>query len=221
MIVPGWAIIVMNSRRRADEGCRHPQSGAGGHLAVGHVGRRLWSAFGMDGWTARCIRKAPSCTTPTRQATMSTIRRRRRSWRRKPAITASRFRIFTTQQYDYMYKIAQVFEANLTEAGLQGRSAGDGLGDAAVAAQRCQHLGSLRHLQPGVSGPDAVQPVQRQLRGLVADADRSRRPYRPSPRRRTMPRGWRPGRRCRRCSTARCRASWSAIMRCCTASATS
>ena len=120
MIVPGWAIIVMNTKAgRLPPTCAYASQAA---LAAISPSDMLAAAFGPPSvWTLEgsiypkgtelYIADTPGYNAhdPAKAAAML----------KEAGYSGKPFRIFTTMQYDYMYKIAQVAEANLTEAGFK------------------------------------------------------------------------------------------------------
>jgi peptide/nickel transport system substrate-binding protein len=118
MIVPGWAIIVMNTKGILSADLRIRQAA----LAAISPADMLAAAFGPPSvWTLEgsiypkgtelYIADAPGYNAhdPAKAAAML----------KDAGYKGQPFRIFTTAQYDYMFKIAQVAEANLTEAGFK------------------------------------------------------------------------------------------------------
>jgi peptide/nickel transport system substrate-binding protein len=118
MIVPGWAIIVMNTKGALTADLRMRQAA----LAAISPADMLAAAFGPPSvWTLEgsiypkgtelYIADAPGYNAhdPAKAAAML----------KDAGYKGQPFRIFATAQYDYMFKIAQVAEANLTEAGFK------------------------------------------------------------------------------------------------------
>jgi peptide/nickel transport system substrate-binding protein len=118
MIVPGWAIVVMNTKSALTSDVRIRRA----VLAAISPSDMLAAAFGPPSvWTLEGAlypkgtelydANAPGYNEhdPAKAMKMA----------KEAGYDGRPFRIFTTQQYPYMYSIAQVFEANLTEAGFK------------------------------------------------------------------------------------------------------
>ena len=86
-------------------------------------------------------------------------------------------RFLVTKQYDYMFKIGQVAQAQLAEVGLHCRRAGHGLGDAAAETHGSKSVGGFhRSPQPG-GRPDVDhhrEPELSRAGGISRQARRAR-----------------------------------------------
>ena len=116
MTVPGWAIIVMNTKGALTADARIRQA----VLAAISPSDMLAAAFGPPAmWTLEgsiypkgtdlYLADAPGYNAHDTAKAAALLK--------EAGYKGQPFRIFTTKQYDYMFKIAQVAEVNLTEAG--------------------------------------------------------------------------------------------------------
>jgi peptide/nickel transport system substrate-binding protein len=118
MIVPGWAVIVMNTKGVLTSDVRIRRAA----LAAISPPDMLAAAFGPPSvWTLEgaLYPKGTELYDPNTPGYNEHDPVKARKLAKEAGYDGRSFRIFTTQQYDYMYKIAQVFEANLTEAGFK------------------------------------------------------------------------------------------------------
>jgi peptide/nickel transport system substrate-binding protein len=118
MIVPGWAVIVMNTKGVLTNDVRIRRAA----LAAISPADMLAAAFGPPSvWTLEgaLYPKGTELYLPDAPGYNAHDPAKAAALLKEAGYKGQPFRIFTTTQYDYMFKIAQVAEANLTEAGFK------------------------------------------------------------------------------------------------------